>query len=772
MLRHLLGCLVVILSLPVCAQQLAPFGDPFPLSNTRYVPIREFVSDFFAPEAPLLRTNGADAFVFLADLNGLRVARVEAAPRIARLVLPFAVTSSYLFDVVWTGSHFLVVAVDRARSYEMWGRLVDGDGEPDGEPFLMGTGLFPALAFNGRYVLMIHSHGGENQSTVLLPDGSPAPFAPQLLPNPLSVERAAVTSNGSRFAAVIPRGGLGAPAFVLFDENGQILTQQTLADELSWAIASDGNRFLAFHAHAFASALWLFDSDGALRATRSLLDAEQRFYRDPLAVWSGTRWVLSRVASNEGQVLELDAEAAEIVSTSWVHNSQVAPGVLGGTVIGAWWANREIVVGPLPFEAGVTPVALQAADQRLLGTATSHHAALFLWNEAGGLRAGVRLFDGRWREHVLAPVAGNVLAASDGDGFVVIVDGEVLRLDTNGERIPGSPLGSTPFLPTSIEWNGARYGIIGVDDDGRIVAAALTESGLSAPAVVATPTEPTGAPVLNSSGGRFLAAWSLFSCEVECFAERIDAVPLSPSLQPAGPVVAVTADEAITGAFGLGWNGSRHVLAYSTSTGAHSRDIEPTGSLGERREITEEFAPFLQVFSEQDAVVIAWVDPTRLIVRGVTLSRSGALSEPLLIHEEPYLNEWGGTLTALPDGRLAFAFYAPQRGAPFHASLHLELSIAGATAVPGAPRASLRGNVLSWAAPPEPGVTGYRVEQRIGDDEWTELDRWFDADELSLVLPAPPDPAVSFRVRAFSDGGAGPYSEPVQRLSRRRSARS
>jgi len=751
---------------------LAPFGEPFPLSNTRYIPVRESVSDFFAPEAPFLRTNGTDAFVFLWDVNGIRVARVDAAPRIARLVLPFAVTSSHLFDVVWTGSHFLVVAVDRTRSYEIWGRLVDRDGRPAGEPFLIGAGIFPALAFNGRYVLMIHSHGGENQSTVLLPDGSPSAFAPQQLPNPLSVERAAVTSNGSRFAAVVPRGGFGAAAFVLFDENGQILTQQTLADEVSWAIASDGSRFLALHAHAYTSALWLFDSDGALRATHTLLDAEPLFYRDPLAIWSGTRWVVSRVASNEGQVLELDAEAAEIVSTSWVHNTQVAPGVLGGTVIGAWWANREIVVGPLPFEAGVTPVAREAAAQRLLGTATSNHAALFLWNEAGGLRAGVRLFDGRWREHVLGPVAASLIAASDGEGFVVIADRIVLRLDANGERLPGSPTGFTPFLPTSIAWNGAHYGIAGVDHDARIVTATLTESGVSAPAVVPTSTEPVGAPVLDSSGGRFLAAWNVFSCEVECFVVRIDAVPLSAALEPAGPVIAVTAgDETITGAFGLGWNGSRHVLAYGTSSGVRARAIDPTGSLGEQREITEEPAAFIQVRSAPDAVVIAWLDPTRLMLRGVTLSQSGALSEPLLIHEEPHLNDWGGTLTRLPDGRLAFAFYAPQRAAPYHGSSHLLLSIAGAAAVPGAPHASLTGNVLAWTAPAGPGVTGYRVEQRTGDDEWIEIDRWFDADELSLALPAPPDPTVSFRVRAFSDGGAGSYSAPVP-LTRRRSVRS
>jgi hypothetical protein len=69
-------------------------------------------------------------------------------------------------------------------------------------------------------------------------------------------------------------------------------------------------------------------------------------------------------------------------------------------------------------------------------------------------------------------------------------------------------------------------------------------------------------------------------------------------------------------------------------------------------------------------------------------------------------------------------------------------------------------------------VTGYRVEQRIGDDDWTEIDRWLDADELSLVLASTPDPAVSFRVRAFSDGGASPYSAPVRPLSRRRAVGS
>lgn len=371
---------LVLASLPLAAQTLAPFGTPYPLANTRYEPVREETSDFFAPPAPLLRTNGTDAVLFLWDTSGVRVVPVGETARVAKVVLPFAVTSDVLVDAVWTGSHFLVVATDRNRSFQIWGRLVSAAGEPVGEPFLVGDGLFPALASNGRYVLLIHSNGGSNSATVLMPDGTPSPFTPQQLPNQYSTDRAAVTAVGSRFAALIPAGSFFEPAVVLFDENGQVLQQQLLVDPqiLHWAIASDGDRFLVAGALADRARSWLFDHDGALLSKSDLVDEGQGyFYRDPLVVWSGSRWVLSRVASNEGQVLELDAEGKEIVSTHWVDNTQVALGVLDGTVIGAWWANRQTVFGTFPFAEGRTPVALEATAQRLVATAVSRTPVSF-----------------------------------------------------------------------------------------------------------------------------------------------------------------------------------------------------------------------------------------------------------------------------------------------------------------------------------------------------------------------------------------------------------
>ena len=769
---------LILSSLSLVAQELAPFGAPYPLANTRYVAVRENTSAFFAPDAPVLRTNGTDAFLFLWDTNGVRVVRVDELPRIARVVLPFAVTSDYLFDAVWTGSHFLVVATDRERLYEIWGRLVSAAGEPVGEPFLVGSGLFPALAFNGRYVLLIHSNGGSNRSTVLLPDGTPSQFEPQELPNALSTDRAAVATNGSRFAALIPEGGFFEPAVILFDENGQILQQQALADPqiVHWAMASDGDRFLLVGALAGRARSWLFDRDGALISMNELVDNDQGyFYRDPLVVWSGSRWIMTRVASNEGQVLELDAQTRAIVSTSWVDNSQVSLGVLDGTVIGAWWANRQTVVGTFPFQEGRTPVALEAAGQRLMATAVSSQSTLLVWNEHDDLRAGVRMQDGRWRERVIGPESLTVLAASSGDEFMVLIEDQVLRLDGSGELLPANTIGPAPFQPTAMAWNGTRYGVIGYDSERRIVTAALTPFGWSAPAILPStgpPTELRSAPLLSSSGGQFLAAWGVSDCPLECMVRRIETIPLSSSLEPIGPVsVAATSEETINGAFALGWNGVRHILAYATSSAIRTREIDSAGIPGDRRDIVSQSSAVVRILSRGDSTIIQWADLPTLSFRGITMEQSGALSPSVLIHQEPSLTELGGFLTTLSDGRLAFAFYSAQQAAPHHGALHLMLSVAGAmpSLVPEAPQASLLANVLSWSRPAGE-VLGYRVEQRNGDGEWMEHDRWFDPEERSFAVPGT-IPGTSFRVRAFSNAGPGLYS-PVRPNARRRAVRS
>jgi hypothetical protein len=769
--------LLVLLCLPLTlsAQQLTPFGEPFPLASTRYIPVREFTSDFFAPDAPVLRTSERDAFLFLRDSNSLRVVRVANSPRVARVVLPFGVYADHNFDAVWTGSHFLVVASDAEDAYTLWGRLVDSTGQPLGEAFRIGQGIFPALAWNGRHVLMVFSNGGSNYSTVLTADGAPTAFASQELPGRLLTDRLVAASNGTGFAALIPETAFTATTLVTFDEDGQIASQHALdAPSMNWSIGSDGNRYLIAGARAGRSMLWLFNGDGTLQTSRDLVDAgENYFYRVPLVTSTGSRWVISRVASNEGQVLELTGDATQILSTRWVRNTQVSVGVLRGTVIGAWWANREIVVGAHPFDTGATPVAVEAAAQYLAATATSRSATLLLWNEGGDLRAGIRTNDGRWREHVLRSWAQFVLAASDGEEYVVIADSEVLRLDANGERDAVDTMEVLPFQATAIAWNGTHYGLIGVGADGRVATATITPQTVSAPILITAAADNAGFPLLSSSGDRFLAAWSVLTgpCNEYCSVARIDAVPLDSAMAPIGTPAAVTAaDEEVTGAFDVVWNGSRYVLVYGASGGLRAREIDAAAGLHERREIFAEPGYAIRAVRSDEGVIVGWRDAAGLVQRARSMTRAGVLSEPLVVHQEPRTVDWGGVLTVLPEGRLAFVFSSPQMPAPHHASPHVMMTLAGPLAPLEAPLATLLGNVLSWTRPAG-SVAGYRVEQKIGDDDWTELERWFDADELSVSLPSTPV-ATSFRVRAFSDAGAGPYSEVVRGPGgRRRSVR-
>ena len=65
MLRILRTLALVSLVQTLTASAALPtFGEPFPLTDTRYAGVREYVSDYFAPDTPLLRSNGTDAFLF------------------------------------------------------------------------------------------------------------------------------------------------------------------------------------------------------------------------------------------------------------------------------------------------------------------------------------------------------------------------------------------------------------------------------------------------------------------------------------------------------------------------------------------------------------------------------------------------------------------------------------------------------------------------------------------------------------------------------------
>jgi hypothetical protein len=71
-------------------------------------------------------------------------------------------------------------------------------------------------------------------------------------------------------------------------------------------------------------------------------------------------------------------------------------------------------------------------------------------------------------------------------------------------------------------------------------------------------------------------------------------------------------------------------------------------------------------------------------------------------------------------------------------------------------------------------VAGYRLEYRIGEGSWNELDRWFDTDDDGITLSWQLRQGVpyQFRMRAINDAGASESSAPVLlNVTRRRAVR-
>jgi hypothetical protein len=79
---------------------------------------------------------------------------------------------------------------------------------------------------------------------------------------------------------------------------------------------------------------------------------------------------------------------------------------------------------------------------------------------------------------------------------------------------------------------------------------------------------------------------------------------------------------------------------------------------------------------------------------------------------------------------------------------------------------------LEWTVPPG-AVNGYRIEYRIGDGSWNELDRWLAATRRTTEVRLPAGTArAAFRMRAWNDGGTSAYSHVVTNgAAKRRSVR-
>jgi hypothetical protein len=751
-------------------------SETFPLTDTIYGPS--------AGEGKL-RSDGRIAFLFWVDDGRVNVTRIDGVERVAKLVFPFEVSADYYFDAVWTGSYFLVVAQN--PGYELIAQLVDSSGETVGQPFALAeSALWPRLAFNGKNALLLYD--GDGVTTRLLdPSGAPADEARVLDNALLSWSDLHIVSNGDGFAALVPAGASTPQSLFLIDADGRKVTQQTLDTVRgSWTLVSNGSRYLAVAADLGQSIAYLFEGNGtpAARVDFQSTAGFQRSYRFPSAAWTGSRWLLAVQVENGTftRLLELDPAGHLTVLSDLPGTTRMQLVNAGGRVVGTW---REEPLGMVSAEVPLTGAARRvlfaARHQTLVATATSSTGTLFVWDDLeygrASMRAGVRTHDGRWMEREIATNASLAAAASDGNGFVVVtrygIGGDrIIRLDANGDPIPGGTQPFDTFDVLAIASNGDGYAVIGMQTDplAKLLAAHLTATGVSAMREIPFDADDIVDIDVASDGDGYLAAWGVKEpCSPRigfCGAQRIAGILLDATAVPEGGILPLTGEEHSFD-LELEWNGRDYVLARNPGALVASH-ITPSGTPRDRHVLTAEPVSTISVVTAGGRDVVAWISNRGSLATAFT--ESGADGE-LVIDDDPRdFPGSGGWLVPIGNGALAFAFSARPEAAPIHGRSHVMARII-APVLPARPSAPVltvhrdgQNTVLQWTA--RGRVDGFRVEQRIGDGPWTETGGWVEENERTLTLSAAA--STQFRVRAFNDAGAGPYSASA---SRRRAVR-
>ncbi|HEX2834173.1 MAG TPA: fibronectin type III domain-containing protein [Thermoanaerobaculia bacterium] len=767
---------VVFLSLLLfsAAARSLDFGAPVPLTNAHYGAIEA--------EARLV-SNGDEVFVFFARHGTIR-AKVwnTNEKRVARSVMTTTARTIDDFDVQWVGTHFLLVAT---HGDEIRARLLDRNAFAyDGEQVVLEHARTPRIACNGTNVLLLHRSASALFATPLTTKGVPLASSTLLEENASSY---AVASDGNGFASIT--ASPSRVALTTFDAVGRRQTESVPvnANGTHATIASDGSRYFGawMNQSGFATTL---DAAGQLGAIHSFEEASGGAHRQPAAVWDGHEFVFAYVRATDDHALRLlhfdrDAQFTRAEPPRFFDFSAAGVSLVrtarAGTLL-TWNPSAQAVVEPVPLQSStLTPAPWGAAEQQLLGVATSQSSTLVVWNELSDsrrlVRSGVRSISGGWRETsvLFAREAKHGVVATDGLTFAVAVSDErastAILLNTLGE--PKSAAVTVPFRVTGIAAIDTKFALAGVDADGSVVRAMLDAAGVLSPVHVLRANAGAAGDVAAASNGHvLLVAWR--------GANGIEMMLDDASLPT---LFGISSDPAIA------WNGESFVVPYEDD-GIHAALVFPTGSFGLTPIISAEDAHELRVAAHRDgSTAILWRegDAHRIAI----LNSVGAITHATtLVDDTPDGAPFDAAITWLPGGRVAYLASAPWVPPPHQGSPRVTMRVAdpGRAQLPGPPAApriaisySYNGSewdaVLMWTER-DPHVVGYRVEYRNSDvpfASWNEVERWFDgANNRATVYVV--QPATQLRLRAITDFGISVPSAMLPRnvpSSKRRSAR-
>jgi len=793
---------LLLTTLPLVAQ----FADDtaFPLANTRYGPAG-------TPGRPVLGTNGKDFLLVWWTPASIRVTKTVPGvekPRVGRPILP---AEAGQFDepaIVWTGSRFLV-----ATNYNnaIVGRLLFANGEPASNQFtILSNAYGPQLATNGQRILMLYrprEFGGDVRATTLTLLGA-IEGNDQLLnvgDGAQAVRWYAAASNGSGFAAIV--GAASGVEIDAFRSDGTLVTHVDLVGSVPFgtkvlrhvAIAANVTRYLVTWSEPGQPLrAAMFDSSLTVTPVVALATSPKStdIFEMSTIAWNGAKfdvaWIfggaintahvdpagnvstgtgsLARgfawpsLASGDGHTLLAFAERRSIFPAVQTNPEGVNPNPFGGVVY-----VRELGFQKFLTEGYIASYA--AAEQVLLAAASGADSTISVWIErtAEGESTwyGVRGRDGSWTEQRIAPEARNAFVATDGRNFMLVTNtatgGLATHISSNGTTL--EPLSLSGMNPTGVAWNGSSYAAVGYDSGLNTIATLFTPTVATIKNLLirAADSGKVGDPVIASDGREFLMAWlTRGGCQAPCpvnlqvlrldaSLSRVDANPLSFASE-----VATDLDAA--------WNGSNYGVAVINngqirlyripSRGSALDPVVAYGSVGGvERDVSIE--------SIGGVFAIAWREPATETNRAVLVNNDGSIANRLTL-DTGHNSTSGPILLPSPGGHVASVTSQTVDDDPHHGAERLLMRIDAPLPQPGAPK--LQANAVTdgihfeWTLPTGL-VSGYRVEYKVSDGSWNELEGWLGPSERAGTLAGlPRNLAYLFRVRAWGDAGTGPYS--------------
>ncbi|HEX8616366.1 MAG TPA: fibronectin type III domain-containing protein [Thermoanaerobaculia bacterium] len=784
--------LLALLASTATSAQPAPSGAPFSLTETRYG-TKQATSHVVA-------STDSDTFVFWAADANIRATKVvDGERRAGRNVLEVQPTS---LAAAWNGSSFLLVA----RSHNaIVARPLDRSGEPIGEPFVITQfGEQVRLASNGRSFFLLYSFERVLYGLELNRAGVPVNTPKRLFEAPAvqPTYEYDVASNGAGYAVAISTGREVRVLTLDLDGN-EVAATTVYSTTIPDSFARTPNVASSGRGYAVAWSQW--DGGASIVALSPHGEAGQpirigdrnRMYGDVRVVWSSTTWMVSSWgapwggAPSEVVVEEIDEPVMRQLGL-WRRlpgvNAQL--GVTKGRVSVVWQKAPGAIPVAVPLlarDAAPTDTTLGAASQNLGPIAWSNDATLVSWTERVGYElltyAGIRTREGIWVEKRLSagPNGAPMLAASDGHTFLLVLrngmEAEALflndRAQETAQRVP------LPFRPVGVAWDGSHYLLL---SDGVAVWKLSPNGTLSAPVVVAPEgTEPQS---IASNGSISVVSWiEPAPCgPITCgyFGGAPHAIAIGRNLERLSAQNLLDSEDLVDHVEVV-WDGKRFLALWSNGKIVVVRVPVSGGSQ----------QPVAVIEPGERSYVAAFhtaVTPAGVAVAAVEPGAGGPRYSASLVHHDNRTSR----LTLASDVRMAtvpriaplangllFLGTNANFAAPYHGSQRVfaQVSSVISTTAPEAPTldvtASAHGIRLTWTAPAQQ-VDAYRVEYRVADGVWNELENVFNAEQRSFGLPwtVPAGVAVRFRVRAINEAGPGEYSRTAGiNTSRRRAVR-